>query len=69
MFTRILVVVQVLASSQSESKSRQAASGGPGCSQLLAQHQALRGHISVTVEDQYSASTLLASERTAHCHV
>lgn len=68
-FTRILIVVQVLASSYSESESRDAATGGPGGSQLLAQHQALRGHVSVTVEDQYSASPLVASEWTAHRHV
>lgn len=68
-FTRILIVVQVLASSQSESISKQTVTGGPGCSQLLAQCQALRGCVSVTIKDQYSPSTLLASERTAHRHV
>lgn len=68
-FTRILIVVQVLAASQSESIARQAPAGGPGCLQFLAQNQALRGYVPVTIKDQYPASTLLPSKRTAHCHV
>lgn len=69
LFTRILIVVHVLASSYSESKPRQAATRRPGRSQLLAQHQALHGHVFVTVKDQYPATAILASEWTAHCHV
>lgn len=68
-YTWILISIKVLASSQSESISRQAVTVSPGCSQLLAQHQALCGYIPVSIKDQYSASTLLSSEWTAHRHV
>lgn len=67
--TRILIGVQVLASSQSEAEARHAASGGPGSSQLLAQRQAPGRHVPVAIEDQHSAAALLATERTADCHV
>lgn len=68
-FTRILVAVQILASSQSEAIPWQTAAGRPGGLQLLAQGQASRGYVSITVKDQHSASAVLASEWTAHCHV
>lgn len=68
-FTRILIFVQVLASSQREPISRKNPRSASGCSQLLAQRQALRGYILVTVIYQYSSSTLLSSERAANCHI
>lgn len=67
--TGILIGVQVSASSQSEAEARHAASGGPGGPQLLAQRQASCHHVPVAIEDQHSAATLLATERTADCHV
>lgn len=68
-FTRILIIVQVLASSQREPISRKTPGSAWDCSQLLAQHQALRGYVLVTVIYQYSSSTLLSSERAANCHI
>lgn len=68
-FTRILIIVQVLASSQREPKSRKTPGLAWGGSQLLAQHQALRGYVLVTVIYQYSSSTLLSSERAANRHI
>lgn len=68
-FTRILIIVQVLASSQREPISRKTPGTASGCSQLLAQQQALRSYVLVTVIYQYSPSTLLSSERAANRHI
>lgn len=67
--TRILIGVQVVASSQSEAEARHAASGGPLGSQLLAQRQAPSRHVPVAVEDEHAAAALLSTERTADRHV
>lgn len=69
-FTRVLITVQVLASSQREPVSSEAP--GPSASdgsQLLAQHQSPRGHIAVAVVYQHSPSAVLSSERAANSHV
>lgn len=68
-FTRILVIVHVLASAQREPVSREPPGAAAGCPQLLAQRQALRGHVAVAVIDQHSPSALLSSERAADRHV
>lgn len=68
-FTRILIIVHVLASSQREPVSRETPGTATGCSQLLAQRQALRGYVVVTVIYQYSPSTLLSSKWAADRHV
>lgn len=68
-FTRVLIIVQVLASSQREPISRKTPSSAWGCSQLLAQQQALRSYVLVTVIYQYSPSALLSSERAANRHI
>lgn len=67
--TRIVVVVQVLASSQREPVPRETPGTASGRSQLLAQPQALRSYVLVTVIDQYSSSALLSSKGAANGHV
>lgn len=68
-FTRILIIVQVLASSQREPIPRETPGTATGRSQLLAQPQALRGYVVVTVIYQNSPSALLSSKRAADRHV
>lgn len=68
-FTGIVIVVQVLASSEREPVSRETPGSASGRSQLLAQRQAPRGYVLVTVVDQHSSSALLSSERTADRHI
>lgn len=68
-FTGIVIMVQVLASSEREPVSRETPGSASGRSQLLAQRQAPRGYVLVTVVDQHSSSALLSSERTANGHI